>query len=100
MSRQAEFRRAWPVVLASAFGAGTGAVPLAFYSFGALIGPLQRAFGWTRAEITAAAAREYAQFAELLGGAANADALAAFADRRELFFHPRTQLAGLAGQLA
>jgi enoyl-CoA hydratase/carnithine racemase len=36
----------------------------------------------TRAEITAAAAREYAQFSELLGGAANADALAAFADRR------------------
>ena len=37
----------------------------------------------TRAEIAADAAREYAQFAELLGGAANADALAAFADRRE-----------------
>ncbi len=37
----------------------------------------------TRAEITSAAAREYAQFAELLGGAANADALAAFADRRD-----------------
>ena len=37
----------------------------------------------TRAEIAAAAAREYAQFAELLGGVANADALAAFADRRE-----------------
>ena len=36
----------------------------------------------TRGEIAAAAAREYAQFAELLGGAANADALAAFADRR------------------
>ncbi|HYO01103.1 MAG TPA: enoyl-CoA hydratase-related protein [Mycobacterium sp.] len=36
----------------------------------------------TRAEITSATAREYAQFAELLGGAANADALAAFADRR------------------
>jgi enoyl-CoA hydratase/carnithine racemase len=37
----------------------------------------------TRAEIAAAAAREYAQFAELLGGAANADALAAFADRKD-----------------
>jgi enoyl-CoA hydratase/carnithine racemase len=36
-----------------------------------------------RAEIAAAAAREYAQFAVLLGGAANADALAAFADRRD-----------------
>jgi len=52
--RAAEFRRAWPVVLASAFGAGTGAVPLAFYSFGALIDPLSKAFGWSRAEITAA----------------------------------------------
>lgn len=36
----------------------------------------------TRAEIAAAAAREYAQFEILLGGAANADALAAFADRK------------------
>jgi enoyl-CoA hydratase/carnithine racemase len=36
----------------------------------------------TRAEIGAALAREYAQFAELMGGAANADALAEFADRR------------------
>jgi enoyl-CoA hydratase/carnithine racemase len=36
-----------------------------------------------RAEIAAAAAREYAQFAVLLGGAATADALAAFADRRD-----------------
>jgi enoyl-CoA hydratase/carnithine racemase len=37
----------------------------------------------TRAEIGAAAAREYAQFEVLLGAAANADALAAFADRRD-----------------
>jgi enoyl-CoA hydratase/carnithine racemase len=36
----------------------------------------------TRAEITAAIAREYAQFELLLGGVANAQALAAFADRR------------------
>jgi enoyl-CoA hydratase/carnithine racemase len=36
----------------------------------------------TRAAITAALEREYAQFAELMGGAANADALAEFADRR------------------
>jgi enoyl-CoA hydratase/carnithine racemase len=35
-----------------------------------------------RAEISAALEREYAQFAELMGGAANADALAEFADRR------------------
>ncbi len=53
-ARAAEFRRAWRVVLASAFGAGTGAVPLAFYSFGAFVGPLSQAFGWSRAAITAA----------------------------------------------
>jgi enoyl-CoA hydratase/carnithine racemase len=35
-----------------------------------------------RGEITAALEREYAQFAELMGAAANADALAEFADRR------------------
>lgn len=52
--RAAEFRRAWPVVVASAFGAGTGAIPIAFYSFGALVDPLSKAFGWSRAEITAA----------------------------------------------
>ncbi|MDT5208501.1 MAG: hypothetical protein QOF67_916 [Mycobacterium sp.] len=37
----------------------------------------------TRAEIAAATAREIAHFAELLGAAANADALAAFAEKRE-----------------
>ena len=36
----------------------------------------------TRTEITAALEREYAQFAELMGAAANVDALAEFADRR------------------
>jgi enoyl-CoA hydratase/carnithine racemase len=36
----------------------------------------------SRAQISAALEREYAQFAELMGAAANADALAAFADRR------------------
>lgn len=53
-ARAAEFKRAWPVVLASAFGAGSGAVPVAFYSFGALIGPLTAAFGWSRAQVSAA----------------------------------------------
>jgi enoyl-CoA hydratase/carnithine racemase len=36
----------------------------------------------SRAQISAALEREYAQFAELMGAAANADALAAFTDRR------------------
>lgn len=52
--KAAEFRRGWRIVLASAFGAGTGAIPIAFYSFGALIDPLSKAFGWSRADITAA----------------------------------------------
>lgn len=37
----------------------------------------------TRAELAAALEREYAQFAVLMGGAANADALAEFSDRRK-----------------
>ena len=36
----------------------------------------------TRAEIAAASAREIEHFAELMGAAANADALAAFAEKR------------------
>jgi len=49
-----EFRRGWRVLLASAFGAGSGAVPLAFYSFSSFIEPLAREFGWSRGQITAA----------------------------------------------
>jgi enoyl-CoA hydratase/carnithine racemase len=56
---------------------------LASRSIPSLIAVKQTMVEPTRHEITAAAAREYAQFAELLGGAANADALAAFADRRD-----------------
>jgi enoyl-CoA hydratase/carnithine racemase len=56
---------------------------LAARSIPSLIAVKQTMVEPTRAEITAAAAREYAQFEELLGGAANADALAAFADRRD-----------------
>jgi MFS family permease len=55
MSRKAEeFRRAWPVLLASTAGTGVGVAVLAFYSFGAFVGPLSTAFGWSRAEVTAA----------------------------------------------
>jgi hypothetical protein len=35
----------------------------------------------TRADVEAAVAREYEQFEQLLGGVANVEALAAFADR-------------------
>ncbi|MET0473896.1 MAG: enoyl-CoA hydratase-related protein [Mycobacterium sp.] len=56
---------------------------LASRSIPSLIAVKQTMIEPTRAEITAAAAREYAQFEVLLGSVANADALAAFADRRE-----------------
>ena len=54
LTRRAEFARAWPVVLATAFGAGCGAVPLASYSFSVRVDPLHRQFGWSRSEITTA----------------------------------------------
>ena len=53
-TRRQEFARAWPVVLATAFGAGCGAVPLASYSFSVLVDPLHKEFGWSRSEITTA----------------------------------------------
>ena len=53
-TRRQEFARAWPVVLATAFGAGCGAVPLASYSFSVLVDPLHHQFGWSRSEITTA----------------------------------------------
>ena len=53
-SKQQEFRRAWPVVGAAAVGAATGVASIAFYSIGAFVEPLSHAFGWSRAEITAA----------------------------------------------
>ena len=54
LSKREEFKRAWPVVLASAVGAGTGVSALTFYSLGAFVAPLSQEFGWTRAEVTAA----------------------------------------------
>ncbi len=53
-TKREEYARAWPVVLASALGAGTGVYPLVFYSLGAFVGPLTTAFGWSRTQVTAA----------------------------------------------
>ena len=53
-TKRKEYARGWPVVLASALGAGTGVNPLVFYSLGALVGPLTAAFGWSLTEVTAA----------------------------------------------
>lgn len=74
-TRRQEFSRGWPVVLASAFGAGCGAVPLASYSFSVLVDPLHLAFGWTRSEITAA------PLFLSIGGLAAGIAAGALADR-------------------
>jgi MFS family permease len=54
LSKGQEFRRAWPVLLASALGAGVSISPLAFYSLGAFVGPLTKEFGWSRTEISTA----------------------------------------------
>jgi MFS family permease len=54
LSKGQEFRRAWPILLASALGAGVSISPLAFYSLGAFVGPLTKEFGWSRTEISTA----------------------------------------------
>ncbi|MBK7060567.1 MAG: MFS transporter [Rubrivivax sp.] len=41
-----EFRRGWPVVLASMFGIGLGLSPVPFYTIGMLAPELHKAFGW------------------------------------------------------
>jgi MFS family permease len=46
----AEWRRRWPVVLASALGVGLMSVPV--YSGGVFIAPLEQAFGWSRGAIS------------------------------------------------
>lgn len=74
-TRREEFLRGWPVVLASAFGAGCGAVPLASYSFSVLVEPLHQSFGWSRSEITAA------PLFLSMGGLAAGIAAGALADR-------------------
>jgi hypothetical protein len=49
-----EYRRAWPILLASILGTGTSVAVISGYSMGALVAPLTEAFGWSRAEVTAA----------------------------------------------
>ena len=41
-----EFRRGWPIVLASMLGVGLGLSPLPFYTIGLLAPQLAREFGW------------------------------------------------------
>jgi MFS family permease len=67
LSQGQEYRRGWPVLLASAVGSGVGLAPIAAYSLGALIAPLVSAFGWTRAQVGAAAL--FQAFGMLIAGA-------------------------------
>jgi MFS family permease len=55
LSKSQEYRRAWPTLVASALGSGVGLAPIGAYSLGALVAPLTTAFGWSRADIGAAA---------------------------------------------
>ena len=66
LTKREEYARGWPVLIASALGAGTGVYPLIFYSLGAFVGPLTERFGWSRADVTAAPL--FFTFASLLAG--------------------------------
>ena len=46
-----EFRRGWPIVLASMLGVGLGLSPLPFYTIGVLAPQLAREFGWGMGQI-------------------------------------------------
>jgi MFS family permease len=50
-----EFRDGWRVILASSLGVGIGITGAPFFTLGIFIGPLSERFGWSRAELSAAA---------------------------------------------
>lgn len=52
-TNDSEFRRGWPVILASLIGIGLGLSPLPFYTAGVFAPHLQTAFGWSTAQIMA-----------------------------------------------
>ena len=54
MSERSELRAHWTVVFAAAMGAAAGITGMSVYSLSILIGPLSEAFGWSRAEVSAA----------------------------------------------
>ncbi len=47
-----EFRRGWPVLLASLLGVACGASPIPFNSIGFFMGPLNAEFGWSFRDIS------------------------------------------------
>jgi MFS family permease len=54
VSERSELRAHWTVVFAAAMGAAAGITGMSVYSLSILIGPLSEAFGWSRAEVSAA----------------------------------------------
>ncbi len=71
----AEFARAWPVILAAAVGVGLGTTGLPIYTTGLFILPLHAAFGWSRS------ATEGALIGLTVGGVLMAPLIGAAADR-------------------
>jgi MFS family permease len=55
-----EFRNGWRVLLLALVGVGTSVSAAPLYAFGALVLPLQEAFGWSRGEIQAAMTFQFA----------------------------------------
>jgi predicted MFS family arabinose efflux permease len=51
MSKAAEFRLGWPIILAAVFGVGVGLTGLPFFTFGTFIKPLGAAFHWSRSQV-------------------------------------------------
>jgi predicted MFS family arabinose efflux permease len=51
LSKAAEYRLGWPIILAAMFGVGVGLTGLPFYTFGTFIKPLGAAFHWSRSQV-------------------------------------------------
>lgn len=70
-----EFRRGWRIVVMALLGLGVAANASMLYAFGALMIPLQTAFGWTRGELQPA-------ISFLFGGAVVAAQIVGWLNRR------------------
>ncbi|MGC6329249.1 MFS transporter [Rhizorhabdus sp. FW153] len=53
-----ELAAGWPIILAAALAIGVGIMGIGFYSLGLFVQPLQAEFGWSRAEVSGAAASQ------------------------------------------
>lgn len=53
-----ELAEGWPIILAAALAIGVGIMGIGFYSLGLFVQPLQAEFGWSRAEVSGAAASQ------------------------------------------